>query len=77
MGNPLLCVSGLNCFKTSYVNPCVYKSTDHKVIGNVLVIIIRIYLHGNELKWAFYLKQMYLNKRGGGPSNSNVRTVMK
>ncbi|XP_012568576.1 uncharacterized protein [Cicer arietinum] len=60
MGNPLLCVSCLNCIKTSYVNVCVYKSTDHKgsskvqivmielgssiFISAVLVIIIRIYL---------------------------------
>jgi len=93
MGNPLLCVSCLNCIKTTYVNPCVYKHDDHKGVGNVqivmielgssivisavLVIIIRMYLHRNELKRDSYLKQMCFNKRVGGTSNSNVGTLIE
>jgi len=66
MGNPLLCFRCLNCFKTSFINPCIYKPTDHKGIGNVqivmielgpsifvsgvVVIIILTYLRRNELK---------------------------
>ncbi|KEH28333.1 LRR receptor-like kinase [Medicago truncatula] len=42
MGNPLICVSCLSCIKTSYVNPCVSKSTDHKGISNVQIVMIEI-----------------------------------
>jgi len=42
MGSPLLCVSCLSCIETSYVNPCVYKSTDHKGIGNVQIVLIEL-----------------------------------
>ncbi|CAJ2653758.1 unnamed protein product [Trifolium pratense] len=73
MGNPLLCVSCLSCIKTDYVNPCIYKSTDHKGISKfqivtielgtsifisaVLMLIILRYLHRNEMKRASYPKQ--------------------
>jgi len=93
MGNPLLCVSCLNCIITSYVNPCVYKSTDHKGISHVqivmivlgssilisvvMVIIFRMYLHGNELKGASYLEQQSFNKIGDEPSHSNVGTPLE
>jgi hypothetical protein len=42
MGNPLLCVSCLSCIKTSYINPCVYKLTDHKGISNVQIVMIEL-----------------------------------
>ncbi|XP_045833546.1 receptor-like protein kinase isoform X2 [Trifolium pratense] len=42
MGNPLLCVSCLSCIKTSYIYPCVDKSTDHKGISNVQIVMIEL-----------------------------------
>jgi tRNA A-37 threonylcarbamoyl transferase component Bud32 len=42
MGNPLLCVSCLSCINTSYISPCVHKSTDHKGISNVQIVMIEL-----------------------------------
>ncbi|KAK2377462.1 receptor protein kinase [Trifolium repens] len=42
MGNPLLCVSCLSCINTSYINSCVHKSTDHKGISNVQIVMIEL-----------------------------------
>ena len=47
LGNPCLCVScspshGLNCTKTSYLKPCVYKSTDHKDIGKFVILTVEL-----------------------------------
>jgi len=40
MGNSLRCVSCLNCIETSYVYPCVHKSTDHKGISKLIIVVI-------------------------------------
>jgi hypothetical protein len=43
MGNPLLCFSCLSCIETSFVNPCVYKSSNHsKSISNVQILMIEL-----------------------------------
>ncbi|XP_045830498.1 receptor-like protein kinase [Trifolium pratense] len=42
IGNPLLCFSCLSCIETSFVNPCVYKSSNHKSISTVQIVMIEL-----------------------------------